>query len=176
MASFSLYHNVLHIYCLHGSCKIIFSMDNCNSAVIRCPTYEENDTQTHTTSVTGSWSYMLTCPIMCVPTLPIEELISQSVYFAPWGKLRNNNCLGNIFIKTKENKGVYWKNNANILKTKKLIANVIVATVAPLQNCDRRGSCITIWSKVFFTWSVLFDLVLFSILFLYSWESLQWEN
>lgn len=99
-----------------------------------------------------------------------------SVYFAPWGKLRNNNCLGNIFIKTKENKGVYWKNNANILKTKKLIANVIVATVAPLQNCDRRGSCITIWSKVFFTWSVLFDLVLFSILFLYSWESLQWEN
>ena len=69
---------------------------------------------------------MLTCPIRYVQAFPIGELISQSIYFVPWGKLRNNNYLRNVFIKAKENKGLYWENNANILKNKKWIANVIV--------------------------------------------------
>lgn len=113
----------------------------------------------HTPLLSSGWRHMLTCPIRYVPALPTGELISQSIYFVPWGKLRNNNYLRNVFIKAKENKGLFWENNANILKNKKWIANVMWDS-GLWQSCDGRGSCLTIWSERFFTWTVLFDLLL----------------
>lgn len=50
MAHFSVYRSASRVYCFQNSCKITFSMNNCNLAIIGCPTYKENDTQTHTTS------------------------------------------------------------------------------------------------------------------------------
>lgn len=96
-----------------------------------------------------------------------EDLISQSIHFVPWGKLRNNNHLRNIFIKAKENKGLYGESNANILKNKKQITSVIVGPAA----CDKTvtgEAALTIWSKGFFTWTVLFDLVLVSSQYCFS--------
>ena len=80
----------------------------------------------HTPLLSSSWRHILACPIRYVPALPIGDLIPQSLYFLPWGKLRNNNYLRNVFIKAKEDRGLFWENNANILKNKKWIANVIV--------------------------------------------------
>lgn len=81
MASFSLYYSVLYVYCFQSSCKIVFSMNNCDLAVIGCPTYKENDTQTHTTSavlITSLWRHLLTCSIIYVP---IRTNFSVSIFF-----------------------------------------------------------------------------------------------
>ena len=131
----------------------------------------------HTPLLSSSWRHILACPIRYVPALPIEELISQSIYFVPWGKLRNNNYLRNVFIKAKENKGLFWENNANILKSKKWIANVIVGQQPATKLWWERQLPHNMKRAVLYLNCVIWpSSCLLSILFLYSWDSLQWEN
>ena len=131
----------------------------------------------HTPLLSSSWRHILACPIRYVPALPIEELISQSIYFVPWGKLRNNNYLRNVFIMAKENKGLFWENNANILKSKKWIANVIVGQQPATKLWWERQLPHNMKRAVLYLNCVIWpSSCLLSILFLYSWDSLQWEN
>lgn len=83
MTSFSLYHGVLCVYCLQKD----NNMNNYNSSVIRDPTYEGNETQTHgapTVIVNSSRRHTLTYASIHVPTLPVwKEPMSQSTCFVP---------------------------------------------------------------------------------------------
>lgn len=127
-----------------------------------------------TGTVTSSWRH-IACPIMCVNITYLKRTNFSVNNFVPWEYFRNNNHLRNICIEAKENKGICWENNANILK-KKLDRKCDCGNCGLLQSCERQLPHNVNQGGLYLNNIVWPCSLLFSILFLHSWESHQWGN
>lgn len=111
---------------------------NCNSAISGCPIkrmickhnrYCHQQLKAH-----ADLSHQV-----CASISHWRTDFSVNTYFVPWESSEIITILGMSLLRPKKNKGLYWENNANILKTKTWIANDC-GTAACDKGCDR-GSC-----------------------------------